>query len=88
MTGGDLGLGRGAAYQGLGGAVERMSVVAAELGVGAVERGISHGLGLLDAAELFRQLPGCCQWTPRGWPYPFRCALRDWLCWDEFFDSV
>jgi hypothetical protein len=70
--------------------MERMSVVPAELGVGAVERGISRGLGLLDAAESIPSVSQDSQWTTAlmAGPYPFRCALRDWLCCDEFFDSV
>ena len=67
-----------------------MSVVPAELGVGAVERGISRGLGLLDTAESIPSASQGSQWTTAtmAGTYPFRCALRDWLCWDEFFDSV
>ncbi len=69
-------------YQSLGGAVERMPVVAAELGVGAVQRGVALGLGLLDAVrDLPVSLLGAALLgiVVRG-PYPFRCALRDWLC--------
>lgn len=36
------------AYQSLHGAVQSVSVVAAELGVGTLERRVSHGLRLLD----------------------------------------
>ena len=45
-------------YQSLGGSVESMSVVSAELGVGTLERGVSHRLGLLDAGKLSADL-GC-----------------------------
>lgn len=38
----------GAAYQSLHGSVQHISVVAAELGVGAVERRVTGSLGLLD----------------------------------------
>ena len=44
----------GFAYQSLRGAVERMPVVPAELGVGAVQRGVPLGLGLLDAVVVSR----------------------------------
>ena len=44
--------GRCPAYQSLGGAVERMPVVSPELGVGAVQRGVALGLGLLDAVAV------------------------------------
>lgn len=39
-------------YQSLHGAVESMSVVSPELGVGSFERGVAVGLGLLDAFVL------------------------------------
>lgn len=76
-------------------------MVAAELGVGALERGVPLGLGPLDAVHerrypisgLFANVCVVCRrgedrksW--KGLAYPFRCALRDWLCWDEFFDSA
>jgi hypothetical protein len=35
-------------YQGLGGAVQGVTVVAAELGVNTIEGGVTVGLGLLD----------------------------------------
>jgi hypothetical protein len=35
-------------HKSLHGAVQSMSVVPSELGIGAVERGVSVGLGLLD----------------------------------------
>ena len=35
-------------YQGLGGAVQGVTVVAAELGVNTTEGGVTVGLGLLD----------------------------------------
>lgn len=38
-------------YEGLGSAVESMTVVTAELGVGSLQRGVPRGLGLLDAAK-------------------------------------
>ena len=44
-----LSLGRGA-HQSLHGAVQSMSVVSSEFGVGSLERGVSGGLGLLDTA--------------------------------------
>ena len=40
----------GEAHQSLHGAVQSMSVVSSELGVGSLERGVSGGLGLLDTA--------------------------------------
>ncbi len=82
---------RGAAYQSLGGAVERMPVVSPELGVGAVQRGVALGLGLLDAVavSLLASVGAARGLVVASWEvrYPFRCALRDWLCWDEFLDS-
>jgi len=39
------------AYQRLGGSVECVSVVSAELGVGAVQGRVSRSLRLLDAAQ-------------------------------------
>jgi hypothetical protein len=38
-------------YQGSHGAVQSMSVVSSELGVGSLERRVSVGLGLLDTAQ-------------------------------------
>jgi hypothetical protein len=38
-------------YQSLGGAVESMSVVSSELGVGSLEGRVSGSLGLLDTAR-------------------------------------
>lgn len=43
--------GHGIAYQSLHVAVKSMPVVAAELGVGTLERRVSCGLGLLDTIE-------------------------------------
>lgn len=40
------------AYQGLSGAVKGMSVVSSKLGVGALQRRVSRGLGLLDTVAL------------------------------------
>ena len=80
----------GRAYQSLGGAVEGMPVVSPELGVGAVQRGVALGLGLLDAVRGFPvSYLDAVAGVVRSWAvsYPFRCALRDWLCWDEFLDS-
>ncbi len=78
------------AYQSLGSAVEGMPVVSPELGVGAVQRGVALGLGLLDAVRglVVSHLDGCSGQFDVGVPYPFRCALRVWLCWDEFLDSA
>lgn len=45
------------AYKSLGGAVESMSVVSPELGVGTLEGGVSGSLGLLDTAVLSRVSP-------------------------------
>lgn len=39
-------------YQSLSSAVQSVPVVAAELGVGALERGVPLGLGALDAVEI------------------------------------
>ena len=68
-------LGRGTAYQCLGGSVKRMPVVSAELGVGAIKRGIPRGLGFLDAAQFLCQYRGCSIVDRDGGvPVPVRLA--------------
>ena len=42
---------RGSTYQGLGGTVEGVTVVAAELGVNTLEGRVTVGLGLLDTVR-------------------------------------
>lgn len=49
-------------YQGLGGTVESVTVVAAELSVHTTEGGVTVGLGLLDTVE---------RWYVRG------CSFKD-----------
>jgi hypothetical protein len=44
----DVGFGLWSTYKGLHGAVESVTVVAAELGVNTLEGGVTVGLGLLD----------------------------------------
>jgi hypothetical protein len=64
-------------------------VVSPELRVGTLQRGVSRGLGLLDTAVVLLSVQlVCLNHSTIDVPYPFRCALRDWLCWDEFFDSA
>lgn len=48
----DLGMRTGIAYQSLHVAVQGMSVVSAELGVGALEGRVARGLRLLDAVRM------------------------------------
>ena len=66
---------RSSAYQSLHGAVERMPVVSPELGVGAVQRGVALGLGLLDAVAVSLS----ASWSPvaavgDALPVPVRLA--------------
>lgn len=77
----------GLSYQSPGGAVQGMAVVATELGVGTLERGVPRRLGLLDAAEGNRVKLRFGDLN-RRLAYPLRCALRDWLCCEEFLDSA
>lgn len=67
-------------------------MVAAELGIGALQRRVSRGLGLLDAKgrEELVNIQNVLL-TASGaevQSYPLRCALRDWLCCEEFLDSA
>ena len=74
------------AYQSLGGTVEGVAMVTAELRVGALERRVTGSLGLLDALEMSVKLDRSLGIT--AGTHPLRCALRCWLCCEEFFDSV
>lgn len=61
-----------------------MSMVSSELGVGTLEGGVTRSLGLLNTA---RESATLSTMEIRD-KYPFLCALRDWLCWELFFDSA
>lgn len=74
------------AHQSLHVAVQGMSVVSAELGVGTLERGVARGLGLLDAVQTVRIIIEFG--NARSDTNPLRWALAVWLCWELFFDSV
>lgn len=52
------------AYQSLGGAVESMTMVAAELGVSALEGRVSGSLGLLDT--VFVKIDSSALWAHSG----------------------
>ena len=74
------------AYQSLSGAVKSMSVVAAELGVDALQRRVTGRLGLGDTGVMSIG-HGTVGGRFRKPTDPLRCALRCWLCWELFFDS-
>lgn len=59
-------------------------MVSSELRVGTLEGGVTRSLGLLDTA----QESATSSTTKIRDKYPFLCALRDWLCWELFFDSA
>ena len=64
-------------------------MISPELGVDTLQRGVPLGLGALDAIEIVLLVSGIIDADSlRQSSYPLRCALRDWLCWDAFFDSV
>ena len=90
-------------HQSAHGSVKSMPVVPPELGVGALERGVTVSLGLLDTAmpsavalHAVRLIEGHVFHPPDDGAramevrdaYPFRWFFFDWLCWDEFLDSA
>jgi hypothetical protein len=65
--------------------MQRVAVVPAELGVGALERWKAVCLGLLDAVS---RISSSSFDHSQERTDPLRWALRTWLCCEEFFDSA